>query len=373
VAKADWYDPEIHPKLQSLAEQYGTVFVPTKAYTPRHKGKVERGVDYAQENGLKGRKFSSLEEQNRHLLDWEETIADTRIHGTTKKQVGKVFREVERPALSPLPRERFPFFHEARRTVNRDGHVEVAKAYYSAPPEYLGRRVWVRWDARLVRLFNHRLEQISVHVRQQPGRFSTQSQHIPAEKISGVERGAAWLLGKVRWIGPQTTRWAEAMLQNRGIEGIRVLQGLVSLAGRHPCDALEEACQTAFSHQAFRLRALRQLLKRQAAKQKQFDFLDEHPIIRPLADYTAFVASAIKRSPAQAPPQSSGQPGFSRHGSGVRGGDEKSPSRADSRGSGASSTRPRSGYPSSGCSSAEPDSVSPDIPTIVPFSPRRPA
>jgi len=142
------------------------VILPTKPYTPRHKGKVERGVGYAQDNRLKGHTFDRLEAENRHLLCWEESIADTRIHGTTKKQVGKVFAEVARPALQPLPRERFPFFHEAQRVVNRDGHIEVAKAYYSAPPEYLGRTVWVRWDARLVRLFNHRLEQIGVHVRQ---------------------------------------------------------------------------------------------------------------------------------------------------------------------------------------------------------------
>ena len=43
VARADWYDPEIHPKLQSFAQHYGTVILPTKPYTPRHKGKVESG------------------------------------------------------------------------------------------------------------------------------------------------------------------------------------------------------------------------------------------------------------------------------------------------------------------------------------------
>ena len=57
--------------------------------------------------------------------------------------------------------------------VHRDGHVEVAKAYYSVPPEYLGHKLWVRWDLRLVRIFNGRMEQIAVHVRQEPGRFST--------------------------------------------------------------------------------------------------------------------------------------------------------------------------------------------------------
>jgi transposase len=60
VIKADWFDPVLNPKLQAFAEHYGTVIMPTKPYTPRHKGKVERGVDYVQENALKGRTFDSL-------------------------------------------------------------------------------------------------------------------------------------------------------------------------------------------------------------------------------------------------------------------------------------------------------------------------
>jgi len=86
--------------------------------------------------------------------------------------VGKVFQEVERAALSPLPIERFPCFQEAQRVVARDGQVEVAKAYYSVLPEYLGRKVWALTDARLVRVFNHRWEQIAVHVRGGMGRFN---------------------------------------------------------------------------------------------------------------------------------------------------------------------------------------------------------
>ena len=175
MKKADWFDPEINPKVRSFGEHYGTVFLPTRPYTPRHKGKVERGVDYVQDNALRGRSFASLEEQNRFLRDWELTVADTRVHGTTRRHVGKHFAEVERAALLPLPSEPFPSFHEARRTVHRDGHVEVEHAYYSVPPEYLARRVWVRWDARLVRVFNDRMEQIAVHVKQEPGRFSTQA------------------------------------------------------------------------------------------------------------------------------------------------------------------------------------------------------
>jgi transposase len=183
VKHADWFDPQLNPRLLAFCEHYHTVILPTKPYMPRHKGKVERGVGYVQENALKGRTFESLQLQNLHLQQWEASVADRRIHGTTRQQVCKVFDEVERKALQPLPAGRFPFFHEARRSVHRDGHVEVEKAYYSVPPEYMGRQMWVRWDGRMVRVFNQRMVQIAVHAQQAPGKFSTQGQHIVAQKV----------------------------------------------------------------------------------------------------------------------------------------------------------------------------------------------
>ncbi len=295
VTKADWFDPDLNPKVCSFAQHYGVALLPTRPYTPRHKGKVERGIDYVQENALKGRSFASLDEQNHFLLDWERTVADTRLHGTTRRQVGAHFADGERAALQPLPVERFPCFQEARRVVHRDGHVEIERAYYSVPPEYLARHVWARWDGRLVRVFNDHLEQIALHVKHEPGRFSTQSQHIAGPKISGVERGAAWLLGQVRRLGPHSSRWAEAMLQARGVEGVRVLQGLLNLAHRHPCAAIEHACDIALSHGAYRLRTLRALIEQQGPRQEQLPFVQEHPLIRDLSDYGQFVHNTFQK------------------------------------------------------------------------------
>ena len=297
VTTADWFDPELNPKVQSFCQHYGVVLLPTRPRTPRHKGKVERGVDYVQDNALKGRTFSSLEEENRFLCDWERSVADTRVHGTTRQQVSKLFADVERAALQALPAERFPFFHEGQRSVHRDGHVEVDKAYYSVPPEYVTRRVWVRWDARVVRIFNQRLEQIALHVKHEPGLFSTHGQHIASEKISGIERGAAWLLGQTRRLGPHSTRWSEAVIAVRGIEGVRPLQGLLSLARRYPAAAIERACELAAASGCYRLRTIRTLLGRHADEQEQFDFMTEHPLIRDLADYGRFVHTSFQKEP----------------------------------------------------------------------------
>jgi transposase len=287
VKKGDWYDPEIHPKLQSFAQHYGTVFLPTRPYKPEHKGKVESGVKYVKNNALAGRVFSSLEEQNAHLERWERRIADTRIHGTTKRQVQRQFEEVERPALVPLPLEPFPFFHEGRRSVNRDGHIEVEKAYYSMPPEYVGRRVWARWDARLVRIFNDCWDQIVVHARHEPGRFRTDPNHIPKKRVSAVERGADALLSEVAVIGTDVRQWSQAMVQARGVEGVRVLLGLKALAKKHDAQALDRACGKALSYGAYRLKTIRELLQRDdGTTQQQFEFLEEHPVIRPLSEYS---------------------------------------------------------------------------------------
>jgi hypothetical protein len=246
-------------------------------------------VAYVQDNGLKGRVFANLAEENSHLLHWETTVADTRIHGTTREQVGRVFRDVERSMLQPLPAERFLLFHEGRRIVSRDGHVEVDKAYYSAPPEYLGRQLWVRWDSRVVRLLNDRLEQVAIHVKRDAGQFSTQQTHLHDAKIATVERGADWLLNKAKQIGHHTGAWSAAMLQSRGIRGIRVLQGLLSLTKKYSSKELENACEVAHSYAAYRLKNVRRLLKQQGAKQEEFAFTTEHPVIRPLNIYDAIV------------------------------------------------------------------------------------
>jgi len=294
VKKADWFDPELNPKVDAFCRHYGTVMLPARPYTPRHKGKVERGIGYVKGNALKGRTFGSLAEENVHLAHWERQVADHRIHGTTRQQVGAVFDAAEKSALLSLPLERFPHFHEAQRKVHRDGHIEVDKAYYSVPPEYLGHTLWVRWDSRLVRVFNSRFDQLAVHARREKGRFSTDPVHISSKKISAVEQGATSLLKSAARIGPRTAHWAEAMLDARGIQGVRVLQGLLALARKHPCDALETACESALSHGTYRLQTLRRFLKTPTT---QYQLIEEHRIIRPLSQYGLIVHAAFKEDP----------------------------------------------------------------------------
>ena len=85
-----------------------------------------------------------------------------------------------------------------------------------------------------------------------------------------------------------TGSWAEAMVQQRGPIGTRVLHGLFSLAQKHPVKALESATQKALHHGAWRLKDLRTLLE-QAGPTVQLDFLETHPLIRGLEAYEKLV------------------------------------------------------------------------------------
>lgn len=131
----------------------------------------------------------------------------------------------------------------------------------------------------------------------EPGRYRTNRGHIPAEKVPTVERGTNALMRQIASIGPQTKAWSEAVIAARGVEGVRVLVGLKALAGKHRSDALEQACKVASSHGALRLRSIRNLLKRATKeRQQQLEFIDEHPIIRPLSDYSLESLNQFRRS-----------------------------------------------------------------------------
>jgi transposase len=285
VIRADWYDPDLNPKIRSFCEHYGTTILPTRPRTPEHKGKVESSVGYVQSNALKARTFGSLAEQNTFLRNWERQVADCRIHGTTRKQVRKLF-EQEKPLLLSLPMDLFPCFSEGKRRVHRDGYVEVAKAYYEVPAEYIGRDVWVRWDDRLVRIFNKELEQITILARRAPGQFS--SCLGPRGRMTTIERDAAFWLGKAARMGDSCGEWALAVMSERGPHAIRLIQGLLAMRKKYTTAAIGDACKLALSHGAYRLRDLRELIKR-PVRQDNFEFMAEHPLIRDMDEYRSFL------------------------------------------------------------------------------------
>ena len=297
VTRADWYEPELTPKVAEFCRHYGTVILPTRVRHPQHKGKVERGVGFVKGNALKGRVFPALAAENEYLRWWEAHVADERIHGTTRQHVGRCFGERERSALLPLSPLPFPCFDEGQRMVHRDAFVEVKHAYYAVPEEYIGRPVWVRYDGQLVRVFNQRMDLLKTHARQEPGRFTAPANraHHPA-----VEWTAEALCLRAEQLGPGCGEWAQRVRIERGVEAIRVLLGLLSLAKRVGPPVLNRVCTQAEALGAWRLRDLRRLLEGRP-QFEQLSFLERHPVIRDLGEYAALIDAAPSEPTEKAP------------------------------------------------------------------------
>src|SRR5213078_2124388 len=143
VLTPDIYDPVLNPLYRDVLAHYGVVALPCRVGDPDRKGKVESGIGHTQKTPLQGMRFETLDEAQTYLDRWDARWADTRIHGTTKRQVAVMFAE-ERPALLPLPVEPFRYYQFGERTVHLDGCVEVAGAYYAPPPGWLGREIAVQ-------------------------------------------------------------------------------------------------------------------------------------------------------------------------------------------------------------------------------------
>ncbi len=209
VTQADWYDPELNAKVAEFCRHYGTVMLPTRPAMPRHKGKIEAGVKFAQNNALMGRSFESLAAQNLFPLRVGKRRG-RHPHSLAPRANSRqgVPRKGTRIRLLPLPVSLFPVFEEAPRMVHGTVMWNWKRAYYSVPPEYVGRKVWVRWESRLLRVINQRREVIAVHALAEPGKFTTDPNHLHSPYRRVVQQSLDYLLDRARLIGVHTGNWA---------------------------------------------------------------------------------------------------------------------------------------------------------------------
>jgi hypothetical protein len=205
---------------------YGVVALPCRVGDPDRKGKVEAGVGHAQKTPLKGLRFETLEAAQAYLDRWEERWADTRIHGTTKRQVAEMFAE-ERPALGPLPVEPFRYYRYGERTVHLDGCVEVEAADYGAPPGWIGQRVQVQWNDLHVRLLAPKTGQLlREHLRAPRGWHRIQDDDRPAR----TPQPTVALLARAARAGAHISAICAHIHQHDGAAGVRRILGVLALA-----------------------------------------------------------------------------------------------------------------------------------------------
>ena len=118
--------------LLALAQHYRFQPRACRPYRAKTKGKVERPFSYIRQDFFLGRSFRNLEDLNAQLIDWLDTVANSRVHGTTQRVVAEAFA-AEQPELQRLPQHRFDAVLKLERRVSHDGFVAIGGNYYSVP------------------------------------------------------------------------------------------------------------------------------------------------------------------------------------------------------------------------------------------------
>jgi len=291
VLTPDLYDPTLNPLYRDVLKHYGAVALPCRVNDPDRKGKVESGVGHAQKTPLKGLRFETPEEAQAYLDRWEERWADTRIHGTTKRQVAAMFAE-EKPALLALPVEPFRYYQYGERTVHLDGCVEVEAAYYGAPPGWIGRHVQVQWDAARVRILDPLTGNLlREHLRQQRGRHRIKDEDRPSKTPSSTRL----LLARCEKAGQHIGAFCQGLHRNHGEAAVRRIFGVLSLAKKYGLASAEDACAVALETGATEYHFVRRYLEHSPQLSLQLRQVD--PLIRQLTLYRDLIQARTQQDP----------------------------------------------------------------------------
>ncbi len=242
IIKASVEDPQVQRSYRDLAEHYGFLIAPCRPRTPEHKGKVESGVHYVQRNFMAVHAPQDIPQANAGVLDWIANWAGQRNHGTTRQKPLVRFRDVEQPALLPLPDQPYDLAVWHELVVGRDCYVTFEQSYYSAPARLCGQAVWVRGGLSSVGIYeNHQL--VALHPRAQaPGERHTILAHLPAEKVAGLTTTRASCAADAAAIGPNTAEVVRRLLADRPVDRLPAAKRLLKLGQRYGPLRLERAC-----------------------------------------------------------------------------------------------------------------------------------
>jgi len=242
-----YYEPDLNPTYQEMAEYYGVAVLPARVRKPRDKGNVENGVQNIERwviAPLRNETFFCEADANRAM----KPLLDA-LNGRKMEHLGKsrreLFEELDQPALRPLPERPYQFATWKKVRVNIDYHVAFEKHFYSVPHTLIHQEVEIKATERMIEIF-HKGKQVAVHPRSPVhGRFSTRPEHMPSSHRFILELDASWLLKQAEAVGPLTAQIITALLHSRPFpeQAYRSCLGVLSLARKYPSPLMETACQ----------------------------------------------------------------------------------------------------------------------------------
>jgi transposase len=261
VTKADRYDPVFQRTFEEYARHRGFVIDAAVPRHPKGKPKVERNVQYVRESFFRGETWLGRDHVQREASRWCLEVAGQRIHGTTRRRPLAVFENEEREKLRPLEAPRFdpPVWAECK--VHPDHHVQFQKALYSVPTRHVGKRVSVRGDSKLVRIYVGG-ELVKTHERMEAGRRSTDYHDYPEELAPYARRDPEALIREGHRQGKHIGGFLEKLLAGDfPWAKLRQAQQLLRLTNKYGRERVDVACRRALYFELFNTKRVQQIVE----------------------------------------------------------------------------------------------------------------
>jgi transposase len=247
VKKPNYYEPDLNPSYQELAEHYHIAVLPARVKKPKDKSSVENSVQNVERwvlAPLRNETFFSVGAANRRMAPLLEALLQKEMAhlGKSRRQL---FEELDQPALLTLPERPYEFARWKNARVSIDYHIAFEDHYYSVPHTLVGQEVQIRATERMLEVF-HRNQQVAIHpLSSQQGRFSTSADHMPSHHRFVLNQDSDFFLREAAKIGPHTAAFMTAVLRSRPFpqQAFRTCLGILALTHKYLPTHLETACQ----------------------------------------------------------------------------------------------------------------------------------
>jgi transposase len=262
----------LNPTYREMAEHYSLAIVPARPYKPRDKAKAEAGVQVAQRwivASLRHRKFLKLADLNEAIALLLDKMNQRPFRKRPEASRSALFVQLDRPALRPLPMQRYVLAHWKTVRANIDYHVEIERHYYSVPYQLVGQEMEARYTSTTVEIF-HRSARVASHARSfVPHGDTTLPEHRPKSHQAHLEWTPSRLIHWAESVGSATAAVVRTILESKPHPemGYRACLGILSLAKRYTAVRLEAASQRALLLGACSYQSLKSILKRSLDQQ----------------------------------------------------------------------------------------------------------
>lgn len=266
VTKAHRYDPDINANYQHLSEHYSFAIVPARAVEPKDKAKVENAVGIVERQilaPLRHITFTSIGEINAAIKQ-RLHVLNNQSFQKMKTSRRELFESVDKPALKPLPLDRYYYAEWINAKIHIDYHFVFDEHYYCVPYQYIHHAVQIRATNKTIECF-YQGKRIAAHVRSHVRYgFTTLKEHMPPAHLAHAEWSPERMKRWAKKIGQKTSEFIDHMIASRPFaqQAFRSCLGLLRMGDRFGEDRLEKACAIALSVGATRYQQVESILKK---------------------------------------------------------------------------------------------------------------